>query len=91
MIAHERGLVVGVERCDQRGSGAIGLLGDAARKRERIERSGHQQFLPGLEAKADADSDFGKLVEFVFVRALQCCWCGFAHVLIFLVVDCDGG
>jgi hypothetical protein len=58
MVAHESGFVVGVKGSDERSAGAISLLGDAAGKRQGIERGGHQQFLAGLETEADANCDF---------------------------------
>jgi hypothetical protein len=67
MIAHESGFVVGIEGGDERSAGAISLLGDAAGERQGVERGGHEEFLAGLETEANANCDFSKLIEFIFV------------------------
>ena len=72
VVTHERGFIVAEERCDQRSAGAVGLLCNASREGQGIERGGHEQFLTGLEAEADTHCNFGKPIEFVFV----CTWGG---------------
>ena len=44
------------------------MLRNAPRQRQRVERRGHHQFLPGLQAKPDPHRNFGKQVQFLFVR-----------------------
>ena len=69
-VAHQGGFVVGVERGDERCAGSVGLLGDAAGKRQHIERSRHDQLLAFFEPEADADGYFGETIQFCFVGAI---------------------
>ena len=79
-IAHQSGFVVAVERGHERSAGAIGLLGDAARKGNAVERGGHQQFLALTQAQADAHGNLGQEIEFLFVGALGGGDGGGAHI-----------
>ena len=81
MIAQQRRLIVGEERGDERCAGAIGVLGDAAGQRQRVDGGGHHQLLSGLEAKADVDGDGGELIEIFGVGAGFRGSCGGRHRL----------
>ena len=52
-----------------------------------IQRGGHEQFLPGLQAEPDAHCNFRKLVEFIFVRTWGSRGCRCAHGVDFLVLS----
>src|SRR5580692_3703754 len=62
-ITQQRSIFVGVERGDEGRAGAVGVLGDAARERNGVERGRHEKLLPSLEAEADLHGDFSELVE----------------------------
>jgi hypothetical protein len=76
----QRGFLVGIEHGDQRSARFVGMLGDAPRQRDRIERRGHYQLLAGRESESAVDGDLGQAVEFflevgclVVLRFAGCC------------------
>ena len=46
------------------------MLGNAARKRQRVKRRGHQQFLATLKSQPYVDGNLGEEIEILLVRAL---------------------
>ena len=64
--AKQRRLLVSKQRGDKGGAGFVGMLRDAARQRDRIQRGGHHQLLAGREPQPGADRDFGQTVEVLF-------------------------
>ena len=65
-VAHQGRFVVGIQGRHEGCAGAVRLLGDAARQRHRLERRGHHQFLPGVEAKSNFDRYPCQLIELLF-------------------------
>ena len=60
------------KRGHKRGARFIGVLGDAPRQRNRVERRGHHQLLPGCKSQPGVDRDFGEAVEiFLEFRCLR--------------------
>ncbi len=58
-VAEQCGLLVVKKRGDQRSAGAIGVLGDATRQRQGVERGRHHELLSRFEAQADIDGHCG--------------------------------
>ncbi len=59
----QRHLGIGEERRHQAGARPIGVVGDAPHQRQRLDRRGEQEILPGLELQSDLHRHFGQGVE----------------------------
>ena len=80
--AEQRRFLVGIEHGDEGSARFVGMLGDAARQRNGVERGGHDQLLAGRESESAVDGDFGQAVEILleFGRLVvlsfgECCGC----------------
>ena len=83
--AGERCDFIGQERRDLAGAGLVGVLGDAAHERHRLERGGKDDFLPVAEAKADIHGNLGQAVEPGFVARCAVRGCDSVHRCLPLV------
>ena len=61
--AHQRTLLVGKDRGDERSAGPIGMFRDAPNEGHRIERRGQDQLLTRLQPEPDPNGDLRQTVE----------------------------
>ena len=66
-IAHQRCLLIAIERRHQRATGLVGMVGDAPDQRHRFKRCSNQQLLARGDIEPGADDKLGITVEEVLM------------------------